>query len=120
MVDSFLGEGLDTNRAGKFKEETKARLAQEKRDKELQEQAEAEGIYDLPEGIEIPDVTTGTDLTALGDETSAAQIAATGGAGGTQVMGANITNNTSSQAATTIMAVQPNPSRLALEGVTGR
>jgi len=35
-------------------------------------------------------------------------------------MGANITNNTSSQAATTIMAVQPNPSRLALEGVTGR
>ena len=120
MVDQFLGEGLETGRAGKFKEETKARLAQEKRDKELQEQAEAEGITDLPEGIEIPDVTTGTDLTALGDETSAAQIAATGGAGGTQVMGANITNNTSSQAATTIMAVQPNPSRLALEGVTGR
>lgn len=120
MVDSFLGEGLETGRAGKFKEETKARLAQEKRDKELAEQAEAEGITDLPPGVEIPDVTTGTDLTALGDETSAAQIAAATGGSGTQVMGANITNNTSSQAATTIMAVQPNPSRLALEGVTGR
>ncbi len=123
MVDQFLGEGLDTNRAGKFKEETKARLAQEKRDKEIAEQAKEEGITDIPglEGIEIPDTTTGVDLTTLGDETSAAQIAAaTGGAGGTQVMGANITNNTSSQAATTIMAVQPNPSRLALEGISGR
>ena len=108
-----LAKGFETNRGAQAAEEIRLKNEKAAAQKAMEEELN-------PDTVIIPDNTTGIDLTTLGDETSAAQIAATSGAGGTQVMGANITNNTSSQAATTIMAVQPNPSRIALEGLGGR
>ena len=108
-----LAKGFETNRGAQAAEEIRLKNEKAAAQKAMEEELN-------PDTVIIPDNTTGIDLTTLGDETSAAQIAATTVDSGTQVMGANITNNTSSQAATTIMAVQPNPSRLALEGISGR
>ena len=109
MVDQFLGEGLDTNRAGKFKEETKARLAQEKRDKELQEQAEEEGI--IIDGVDITDPTSADNLAAAQNENAQGNLdIATAGQDGITASVNNVQSTSSSTRNTVIQYSVPNSS----------
>ena len=109
MVDQFLGEGLDTNRAGKFKEETKARLAQEKRDKELQEQAEEEGV--IIDGVDITDPTSADNLAAAQNENAQGNLdIATAGQDGITASVNNVQSTSSSTRNTVIQYSVPNSS----------
>jgi hypothetical protein len=109
MVDQFLGEGLDTNRAGKFKEETKARLAQEKRDKELKEQAEEEGV--IIDGVDITDPTSADNLAAAQNENAQGNLdIATAGQDGITASVNNVQSTSSSTRNTVIQYSVPNSS----------
>lgn len=109
MVDQFLGEGLDTNRAGKFKEETQARLAQEKRDKELKEQAEEEGI--IIDGVDITDPTSADNLAAAQNENAQGNLdIATAGQDGITASVNNVQSTSSSTRNTVIQYSVPNSS----------
>ena len=109
MVDQFLGEGLDTNRAGKFKEETQARLAQEKRDKELKEQAEEEGI--IIDGVDITDPTSADNLAAAQNENAQGNLdIATAGQDGITAAVNNVQSTSSSTRNTVIQYSVPNSS----------
>ena len=109
MVDQFLGEGLDTNRAGKFKEETQARLAQEKRDKELKEQAEEEGV--IIDGVDITDPTSADNLAAAQNENAQGNLdIATAGQDGITASVNNVQSTSSSTRNTVIQYSVPNSS----------